>query len=159
MKQIPLTRGYFALVDDEDFERLNLHKWRVQITPRNKYAVRQYRQPGNMDKRIFVSMHRTILGLVNGNILDCDHKDGNGLNNQKYNLRKCTRSQNLANRRPNVGKSLKGVHKRTRNGSVHWHTYCLGKWCGSFKTELESAKAYNDHLLRHRGKFALLNTV
>jgi hypothetical protein len=114
MRRIPLTKGYFALVDDADYEMLSRFKWQVNVLPRAVYAQRGAFVGG---KWTTVMMHRTIFGLTD-RTLDVDHIDHNGLNNQRSNLRPCTRSQNNMNRR--LGKDstsgIKGVSwKRSDN--------------------------------------------
>jgi hypothetical protein len=99
MKEIKLTKGMSALVDDDDCEWISKSKWRAHTTPANlsSYAIRNIRLSKN--KRSSSRMHVEIMkkhGLyVDG--LQVDHIDGNGLNNQKSNLRMCTQSQNCSN--------------------------------------------------------------
>jgi len=109
---IELTRGYFTIVDDEDYELLSQFKWRV-LTCRDEhnYAVRHIGD-GHVE-----SVHRVILGLAEGDGQIVDHIDGDGLNNVRSNLRICTHSQNMANRRR---------HKKTKRGypvGVHFNGY------------------------------------
>jgi len=95
MKTIPLTRGKFAIVDDSDLEWLSQWKWCVQ--DRNKYtsyAIRGFHLNG---KLVGVRMHRVIMGAEPGQ--QVDHKNGNGLDNRRSNLRIASHSQNGANRR------------------------------------------------------------
>ena len=95
MKQIPLTQGQYAFVDDEDYEILNKWKWQAQKTYFSFYAVRTLNSPGR--KPSLIRMHRSVLGLKRGEF--GDHRDRNGLNNQKYNLRRCTFAENCRNKR------------------------------------------------------------
>jgi hypothetical protein len=93
VKQIELTRGYKALVDDSDFELVNKYKWRVNVGAHgNIYA---YRSVKNKGKRTFIYMHKMVIKTTE----QVDHIDGNGLNNQKENLRACTHTENMRNRR------------------------------------------------------------
>ncbi|MCK9599485.1 MAG: HNH endonuclease [Sphaerochaeta sp.] len=156
MKEIPLSRGLVALVDDEDYEWLGRWKWSIMEVAGGKfYAARQVRG----DKVVCILMHRVI---VNTPIdMHTDHVDGNGLNNQRANLRICTPSQNQANRRNQTGGSsvFKGV------------TWEKGKWrariypdgekvsLGGFREEQQAAKAYNDAALLFYGGFARLNKI
>jgi hypothetical protein len=100
MKEIPLTQGYVALVDDEDYGRVSLYKWYAHKDPSSDpnrpliYAQRSSRRPDG--KRFTLLMHRFILGDSGP---DIDHWDRNGLNNQRGNLRACNQSQNNANGR------------------------------------------------------------
>src|SRR5262245_15911057 len=86
MKQIPLTRGLFALVDDADFARLSQFKWNAIPGKKTWYAVRASKR-----KRIW--MHREVTGLL----CQIDHRNQNGLDNTRENLRAATHSQNHAN--------------------------------------------------------------
>ena len=86
MKKIPLTKGKFALVDDEDFERLSQFKWHYG----KGYAARKTNED-------YIYMHKEILGI--GKKQEGDHKNGDKLNNQRANLRTCTHAQNMFNRR------------------------------------------------------------
>ena len=96
MVEIPLTRGMVALVDDADAELVQ--GWRWQAVPRDKcwYAAARKHVLGSGHKHqrsVHVYMHRLILPGVPR----VDHRDGNGLNNQRHNVRPCTNSQNMAN--------------------------------------------------------------
>lgn len=85
MKEIPLTQGKVALVDDEDCERLNQFKWYALKRPNTWYAVRNVWVE---NKRTAISMHREIMDASRGQ--EIDHKNGDGLYNLKVNLRFCT---------------------------------------------------------------------
>lgn len=107
MKRIALTQGKFALVDDEDFERLNQFKWYANKSRQVWYARRAIYVNG---KQIMLRMHQEIIGKRQGFI--ADHKDGDGLNNQRTNLRHVTRRQNCQN-----------LHNRSRSSKypgVYW---------------------------------------
>lgn len=95
MKKIPLTKGQVALVDDEDYEMVSRYKWYTQDINKTLYAQRMIVTKGT-GKRVTMFMHRLIMNTPQG--MDTDHIDRNGLNNQKSNLRICTRTQNLLNR-------------------------------------------------------------
>ena len=78
MKEILLTQGKVALVDDEDFEKLNRYKWYAMQTKQNWYSVRNIRIN---NKQTLVCMHREIINApINKQV---DHINGNGLDNQK----------------------------------------------------------------------------
>ena len=99
MKEIPLTHGQVALVDDEDYNLLRQHKWsaRWSKTTKSYYAVGNQPQP-KIFSRVFyktILMHRVIMKTPKG--VDCDHIDHDTLNNQKYNLRNVTHSRNMMN--------------------------------------------------------------
>src|SRR4030066_2184242 len=89
MKEIKLTRGKVAIVDDEDYEWINQWKWHCNG---QGYAERHCDIPG---KRTMIKMHRLILNTPNG--METDHINHNRLDNRKSNLRVRTRSQNAIN--------------------------------------------------------------
>jgi len=158
MKKIKLTRGQFALVDDEDYEELNQFKWYALKKRYTFYARRSI----YIDSKTITScyMHRQILGLVDRNI-QCDHKDTNGLNNQKSNLRECSNTENQKNQRPRVGysskyKGVSFVKKRNKwvSGLVVDKKHIF---LGSFINEIEAAKAYDEASILHHGEFAYTN--
>ena len=93
MKKIPLSRGLFALVDDEDYDELNKYNWNATEV-RGAYYARRY--VGFQDgKSITIKMHQQIMG-ENG----ADHINGDGLDNRRSNLRPATEQQNRWNRGP-----------------------------------------------------------
>ncbi len=159
MRKIPLTRGEFALVDDEDFEMLNAFKWHCLYcgsgTRKIPYAKRSDYSSG---KQIGISMHRVILGAASELV---DHIDGNGLNNQKSNLRLCTHAQNLMNQRKQRFDHFKGVrfHKKDKR----WQAYIVKDkrmiHLGSFDFSIDAAIAYNEAAKRLFGEFANLNQI
>lgn len=158
MKQILLTQRKFAIVDDADFDWLNRFKWYAHKGAGTYYAVRHSAQIAG--KRFHVDMHRVILGLNRGDKCQCDHRDHNGLNNQRSNLRICTRQQNNYNQKSRQGSSkFKGV--RWRKGEHKWETRIQHKkrriCLGFFNNEIEAAEAYNVAAQKLFGEFAKLN--
>ncbi|MBE9592754.1 MAG: hypothetical protein IMF19_04670 [Proteobacteria bacterium] len=163
MKQIPLTKGKFALVDDSDYERVNQFKWKADYNQkgRNFYASRT---DCSVDPFVFVLMARFIMNCPEHLLVD--HKNHNTLDNQRYNLRTCTPIQNQHNARSRVNSSsmYKGVS--WNKGSKKWHarirlTDIFGQSCvqnlGSFTNEKEAAEVYDKVAKEHHGEFACLN--
>lgn len=109
MREIILTQGMVALVDDEDFETINRFKWYVSRERRASYAARNHNGKT-------IRMHRVILNAPKG--IHVDHVNGNGLDNRRENIRLCTMSENLRNQiKPHKDNKLgiKGVHWNKRD--------------------------------------------
>jgi hypothetical protein len=160
VKTIPLTKGFSAQVDDEDLERVSQFKWSVFID-RGKHTVRYYaeRWTTAKGKSVRVSLHRFILGLTDPKI-GVDHKNHDGLDNQRHNLRIATNSQNQSNRRKILGSSkYKGVYWDKAHQRWRALIECRGKKyrLGDFRSELKAATAYNHAALRLFGEFACIN--
>jgi hypothetical protein len=159
MKKIPLTQGKFALVDDEDYEWLSQWKWFAYKGRNTFYAARnRLTKEGPLG---IIRMHRCILGLKRGDGIQTDHIDGDGLNNQRKNLRYCTHQENQRNRFQQMGTSrYKGVHWCNRN--KRWMAKIfIGKqlFLGSFINEVDAAIAYNTAATKYFGSYAKLNII
>jgi hypothetical protein len=162
MKTIPLSQGLFALVDDADFEELSKYKWHAKKSRNTWYASRYVSYKHGKQENML--MHRQLLPSAT----EVDHKDGDGLNNQRYNLRVATTGQNLRNRSSTIGSSgYKGVswHKshscwRAYIGSPKGSFKYDGtprRYLGHFKTKEEAALAYDAAAKQLFGEFAKLN--
>ena len=157
-KIVDLTQGIFALVDNEDFDRIASHKWQAFQVKGTWYAQRR----GN-SRNETVLMHRLILNPPDG--LEVDHIKHHEfyIDNRKKNLRLASRAENSRNTRKkrNASSSFKGVcwvedHKKWK---AVCHTRGKNYFLGYFSTEQEAAKAYNEGAKKHFGEFALLNTL
>lgn len=155
MKEIKLTQGKVALVDDEDFKALNQFKWYAHKYRNTFYANRGV---GLNGKQITQSMHGVIM---NGKGID--HHDHNGLNNQKSNLRLCTQSENCMNRSKmgNTSSIYKGVHFHKPNNKWLSSLRINGKHVhlGLFVSEIDAARAYNAKAVELFGEFVNLNNI
>jgi hypothetical protein len=158
MKEIRLTQEKVALVDDEDYDWLNQWKWSAHEIHRTWYAMRA--SLSWEPTKHMVSMHREILKAERG--VEVDHWDGDGLNNQRDNLRICSRAENAANARKqrNASSKYKGVCV-TEGKYITAYAYKDNKsyYLGRFKTEEEAAMAYNETAIKFHGEFARLNNI
>lgn len=138
--QVPISRGYFVTIDKDDYERVTQWKWTALPTKWTVYARRGVKRNG---KQYSLYLHRFIMGEPEG--LEVDHRDCNGLNNSKKNLRVSDDTQQNCNQR---------IHRKSFSGikGVGWNK-AAGKWqayiglnkkfihLGLFKTKEEAAAA------------------
>ncbi len=160
MKEIELTQGKYAIVDDEDFEWLNSYKWHAAVMGRHVYATRIERVK-TTKKRKTVYMHREVLKPKANQL--CDHIDFDGLNNTRANLRVATKEQNQIHARAqrNRTSAYKGVMKASTVGRWIALVTTKGKhtYRGTYKTEEEAATAYNEGAKKYHGEFTSLNRL
>ncbi len=179
MRTIPLTRGYVAMVDDEDYDLLSKFTWQTHI---NKlkcgeliYARSSVHANGAFcemlppelrpkpgQKQTTVIMHQ----LIRGKCERIDHADGNGLNNQRLNLRLASRAQNGWNRTkcPGLTSRFKGVYwKNWAKSGGKWGAYIncnkVRTHIGYFRDEWDAALAYNLKAEELFGEFAKFNAA
>lgn len=151
MKTIKLTKGYFTIVDDKDFDVLNKYKWHICAG----YAARlQY------PERKYIYMHRQILEAHEKQV---DHINYDKLDNRRCNLREATKGQNMANTK------LRRTNKSGFKGVTFYKAY--KKWAaeitinykrislGYFDNKENAAKAYNKAAIKYFGEYARLNPV
>lgn len=147
------------MVDDEDYERISQFKWSASKEGRSWYAVRG--SGGRKDRRS-VRMHRFIMNPLCNQLMD--HIDGNGLNNQKSNLRICSAKENCRSfklKRKNASSNFRGVswcktRKKWRSQiSIDRKTIVIG----AYDNETEAALAYNVAASFEFKEFANLNEV
>jgi len=151
--------GKIALVDDEDFERVSSEKWYVNKGKHTEYAGTNSHIKGkarkDKDRNHNQQMHRFVLGLSKGDGKHVDHKDGNGLNNQKSNLRIVTNQQNCWNRINYKG--FLGVSKCPDEGNAHWTVGVSGKYYGQYNKKKIAALVYDEIVRNIRDEFATQN--
>lgn len=145
--QIPLTQDKFTLIDSEDLEKVSHYKW---------FYGQGYAKT-NSGKLL---MHRLILDFPEGYI---DHKNGNGLDNRKGNLRVCNQSKNIANQgicKTNTS-GYKGVswQKNEKKWRSYIHVNQKYIHLGYYRNKKEAAKAYDEAALNYFGEFARMNYV
>lgn len=158
MKEIRLTQGKVALIDDAMWDRISYFRWFAHNNNGNWYAVTGLTLPNG--KRTTLKMHQLILGIPESFI---DHKDNNGLNNQIANIRFATSEGNNRNskKRKHSTSSYKGVSWNTITRKWVAQIYVNGKnkYLGHFIPEHEhmAAMAYDLQAIEHYGEFANLN--
>lgn len=150
MKTIPLTQGKIALVDDADYELVMRFKWSAHCIKGKFYAVTNSGR---------LHMHRLISGVPGRNV---DHKNGDGLNNQRFNLRPSTTSQNGMNRgkQRNNTSGFKGVTRSGKKTQPWMAQIKLNRkliHLGCHKTAEAAARAYDVRASVLFGAFAVLN--
>lgn len=155
-KEIALTKGRIALIDEEDFDDINQFKWCAARSRNHWYALRRDYQSGKS-----VLMHRQLLNVVDaGTEIKVDHINNNGLDNRRFNLRLATNSQNLANSFSAFGKSkYKGVSPGWKSGK--WRAGIklnyISIHLGTYNSEEEAALAYDKAARDLFGEYAQLN--
>lgn len=162
MKEIPLSQGKVALVDEIDFDAVSKYKWFAHFDGYNWYAKKKNGIKGTRKRGIRhkpITMHAFLMEPPVGVVID--HKDWNGLNNQRRNLRICTHAQNCQNGRQRCANKsgFKGVSWKRRNNKWCAQIAVLGKiiHIGLFGVAKDAAKAYDVAALKHHGEFALTN--
>jgi hypothetical protein len=150
MREIPLTQGYVAIVDDEDYEMLSRFKWHARAARGRVYAITKVHGAA-------VRMHRMVFG-------DCkapcvDHANRNSLDNRRHNLRAATCAQNRANAALQKSKTgYRGVGVRGKKFvATIGDPRDKGTYIGIFGTAEEAARARDAEAVARYGDFAVLN--
>jgi ribosomal protein L15E len=152
MKELPLSRGLVAIVDDEDYQYLSQWKWSLLVVRnKHKYAYR----PDWPSLKLHM-LHRVIMGVADKKLV-VDHKDHNGLNCRRENLRIATRQQNQFNlhREHPSSSKFKGVawNKKAQKWIANIRVDGKSHYLGSFSDEREAADAYRKYALAYHGEF------
>ncbi len=152
MIEIPLSQGKVAIIDDKDAPLVRQYKWYAHKDHKTYYASRGVQINGS---RYTVLMHRVILGLKKGEITD--HINGNGLDNRRGNLRKCTKNGNQRNVHARWG--------RSKYRGIYWSNGWVAQikvnkkriYLGVYAEELSAAKAYDKAAVKYHGEYANIN--
>jgi hypothetical protein len=158
-KQISISRGMTVTVDDSDFDSVKNYRWFAVPGYSTWYAMRW---EGGRKNRKHILLHRSLMGITDGSIL-IDHKNGNGLDCTRSNMRVCTKEQNSYNRGKQKSNTTgyKGVYQDKKESFFSAQIGFNGKRIrlGYFKTKEEAAHAYNEAAKKYHGEFAKLNKV
>jgi hypothetical protein len=149
VRQIPLGNGQYAYVDAADYEWLSQYTW---YSYAGGYAAR-------VENNKIIYMHREIMKAPKGMVVD--HIDGNRANNCRFNLRVCTRTENLRNnaKRRDASCRFKGVGYDEERGKYFAKCAHQGErpWLGYFDSDVEAARAYDYRAVQCYGPYARLN--
>lgn len=168
MKEIIINSKKYGqklvLVDDEDYEELSKYTWYLSKGKHTLYVLRDI-HIGMFDgksKKYSIAIHRHIMKLQKGDKILVDHIDGDGLNNQRSNLRLCTVTENNRNQIHSAGtfsSVYKGVYwdKSKNTWAAEIRINKKKTYLGRFKNEKDAAIAYDLAAIKHFGEFACLN--
>lgn len=156
MPELELNNGHTLLFDEADVELIGQHTWTAVKNRQTLYAQSEVQVDG---RRKGVYLHRLLVDAPSA--MQVDHKNGNGLDDRRSNLRLATRSQNQANRGPTAASTTgyKGVGQKP-NGKYFAAVNFGGKYfrLGCYHDPWEAAQVYNAKALELWGEFAYLNT-
>lgn len=136
------------MIDDEDYPYLSQFRWKLQN------GNRPFRKEKKTCKSIY--LYREIMKCPAGLVID--HIDHDPMNNQKSNLRICTKGENNMNR---LSSSPRGVgwHKKNKKWQARIGTKGKQLFLGMFDTQKEAAIAYNIASLKYYGDTIYLNEI
>lgn len=163
MKEIKLTKGKVALIDDGDYERVSQHNWQASRSlskpswrPRKWYAVRRIWLPELKTKETLF-LHRFLLNPPDH--LEVDHINGDSLDCRRSNMRLATPAQNRMNRGPQINSAsgYKGVCQRGSRWEAQIRVNGKKLNLGCFSTPTEAARIYDQAARKHFGEFAYIN--
>ena len=149
MKKIELTKGQYALIDDEDYQRVSKYKWYAGYCQDTKgYYARRTALDGN--RKYPILLHRFLMNPPAD--MQVDHINHDTLDNRKSNLRICTRSENQRNRRKNSGCNSFGVTKR-KSGKNRFQAQLNvngnNVYLGVFPTEELASEKSKNYQIKH----------
>jgi hypothetical protein len=157
-RRIYLGENEWTILDQQDYYRFAHLKWCLWVNHGKHYAACNITI--NSQHSTIIMLHRMIMNAPRG--IFVDHKNGYSLDNHRSNLRLATRSQNMCNRPKTKSKTLSmfiGVSVDKRNGhyTAKIQNHGKGIYLGSFKTEIDAARAHDEAAKKYHGDFARLN--
>lgn len=160
---IVLSNGLVAAIDECDAEIVGSHNWFAWPGRHTTYAATSIRSPMATGGKC-IKMHRLILGLLDSDRrVVVDHRDGNGLNNTRSNLKICTIAENLHGvmRGPRGVSEYRGVSwsKAANKWESRISVRGVRRSLGFFASEVEAAIAYNAAKLTEFGADSELNSI
>lgn len=164
MKEITLTRGQVAIVDDADYHWLNQYEWQAIRGANGCHYAKRGMAISREGRLITLPMHRVIMGLDPFHKKQVDHINHNGLDNRRNNLRLCTQTQNTQHQRINPNRGSSKYRGVCLNGSAKkWMAYIQCKkisyYLGCFEKEQDAARAYDKKAYELFGEFAKFNFI
>lgn len=156
-RQITLTNGLITLVDEADYDALAKYQWRHMRSSDGKGSGYAVRHPAGSARGTLVWMHRELAQPLDGQVVD--HVNGDGLDNQRHNLRTASHAQNMRNRRQVGPTGYKGLCYRPTIDVYDVQIRVNGRSIrvGSFRNPIVAAVAYDAAAREHHGEFARLN--
>jgi len=157
MKEIQLSQGQVAIVDDDDYPEVSKYKWCAMKMRYSYYAGRTIKQDG---KQHTIYLHRELLPPPDGMVVD--HINRDGLDCRRSNMRIATHEENMRNGRlpKNNTSGYMGV-TRSNSGRLPWKAQISAqgrnRYIGIYATREEAAIAYDDAAKRYHGEFASTN--
>jgi hypothetical protein len=158
-RTIPLTRGFVAIIDADDWDMVSRHKWAAQKGGNSVYARTSIR--GGDGKQYALLLHRLLLKSERGTFVD--HIDGDGLNNIRANLRACSHAENIRNSAVKTDKRKRSKFKGVGqcSGTGRWRASIEKDGSrldlGTFDTEERAARAYDAASRLFHGRFSRNN--
>jgi hypothetical protein len=154
--RVPLGHGYYALIDAADASLVVQYRWGRMKTGRKTYAVSWSKDADG--KTVNTLLHVLLMNPPEG--MEVDHRNGDGLDCRRENMRICTEQENCFNRvpKPNTSSRFKGV---SRTSTGRWRAQIghnrRSTHLGTYDTETAAARAYDAKARELFGEFARLN--
>lgn len=150
---IPLTQGRVATIDFEDLDKARGHKWYAKRYKQRTYAARNVR--GSDGSRNTLFLHTVLMPGAP----KVDHRDGEGLNNRRDNLRSATQQQNQRafRRKSGATSKFRGVSASGPQWRAVIYVDRVQHFLGRFDREEDAARAYDVAARQHFGEFSSPN--